>query len=161
MKLKIISTSLLIIYVAIIFMFSNQNGTESTKTSDSFTRSVIHIESKVTGKKYSEKEIKRKIFNSRRFIRKTAHFTLYFILGIFTYFTLRSYGISNRIFIYSVELCLILATFDEIHQLFSGDRSFKIFDIFIDTCGSSLSNLIIYLIQSKERFKRKLTCKIR
>lgn len=150
MKLKIISTSLLIIVVAIIFMFSNQDGTTSKKTSDNFTRSVIKIESKVTGKKYTEKQIKKKVFDSRKLVRKTAHFTLYFILGILTYFTLRSYGISNQILIYSIGLCLVLAIFDEIHQLFSGDRSFKIFDIFIDTCGSSLSNLIIYFISKKK-----------
>ena len=153
MKFKIISTSLIIIFIAIIFMFSNQDGTESKKTSDNFTRSVISIESKVTGKKYTEKQIKKKIFDSRKKIRKTAHFTLYFILGVCAYFTLKSYGVSNKILIYSILLCLGLAIFDEIHQLFSGDRSFKIFDIFIDTCGSSLSNLIIYFISKKKTSK--------
>lgn len=149
MKFKIISTSLLIIVVAIIFMFSNQNGTTSKKTSDNFTRSVIKIESKVTGKKYTEKQIKKKVFDSRKLVRKTAHFTLYFILGVCAYFTLKSYEVSNKILIYSILLCLGLAIFDEIHQLFSGDRSFKVFDIFIDTCGSSLSNLIVFLINKK------------
>ena len=136
MKYRVITTILLILWMILIFMFSNQNATASKKVSDMVAKNTITTVGKVTGKKYTEKDKKNFIYDSRVVIRKTAHFTLYFILGILVYFTFRSYGISNKIFIYSILFCLLYAISDEIHQLFSSGRSFKIMDIFIDTMSA-------------------------
>ena len=155
MKFKIISTILLIIWMVVIFMFSNQDAKASKNISDTVARSTITTVGKVTGKKYTEKDKKNFIYDSRFIIRKTAHFTLYFILGIFVYFTFKSYGIKSRIFIYSILFCFIYAISDEIHQLFSNGRSFKILDICIDTTAGSISNYLIYLKTKKDCQKRK------
>ena len=155
MKFKIISTILLILWMVIIFMFSNEDAATSKKTSDTVALNTINTVSKVTGKKYSTKDKKDFIYNSRFIIRKTAHFTLYFILGILIYLTLKSYGINSKIFVYSVLFCLIYAIFDEIHQIFSNGRTFKIIDIFIDTIASVISNYFIYLIYKKKGCKKK------
>ena len=137
MKIKrIIYTTLLIIWMIVIFMFSNQNGNTSKSTSDKVASTVVDTVEVVTKTEITDKEKKTFIEDTRFIIRKCAHFFLYFILGILSYLTLSSYGISKGLIIYSILLCFIYSISDEIHQLFSGGRSFKILDIFIDTTAS-------------------------
>lgn len=62
-------------------------------------------------------------------IRKLAHFTEYFILGLLLY----NY---NKNILKAIIICFIYAISDEVHQLFIIGRSFQIKDILIDTLGS-------------------------
>lgn len=140
---KIVLTCLLVIWMLIIFMFSNANGTNSQKTSDGLTKSVINTVSKVTKKKVSKKQENKIIQDTSFIVRKTAHFTIYLILGVLVYLTLNSYGINKRIIIYSGIFCMLYAISDEIHQLFSDGRAFMILDIFIDTIGGIIGVFII------------------
>ena len=149
---KIIYTTLLVIWMIVIFMFSNDSGTSSLSKSDRVARNTINTVSKITKKKYTESKKDKIIKNTRFIIRKTAHFTLYFILGVLVYLTFRSYGISNRVFIYSILFCLVYAISDEIHQLISSDRTARVLDVLIDTSGSIVSNFIIYMINYKKKF---------
>ena len=48
----------------------------------------------------------------------------------------------------------MFASFDEFHQLFVSNRTGRLFDILIDTSGSLLSIIIIYL------YTRNKKCKI-
>lgn len=140
---KIVLTCLLVIWMLVIFMFSNANGTNSQKTSDGLTKSVINTVSKVTKKKVSKKQENKIIQDTSFIVRKTAHFTIYLILGVLVYLTLNSYGINKRIIIYSGIFCMLYAISDEIHQLFSDGRAFMILDIFIDTIGGIIGVFII------------------
>lgn len=149
MTKRIILTILLIIWMIVIFMFSNETGEASKTRSDGVAKTTINVVTKVTNQKINNKQKQKLIDNTRVIIRKVAHFTLYFILGIIAYFTLRSYGISKNVFIYTIIFCLAYAITDEVHQLFSDGRSFKVMDILIDTSGATLSNLIIYFIKRK------------
>ena len=142
---RIIYTLLLIIWMIVIFMFSNETGKTSKTTSDKITRTTINVVTDVTNKKITKKEEDKIVKNTRLIVRKLAHFTLYFILGVLVYLTFRSYGISKNIIIYSIGFCLIYAISDEIHQLYTNGRSFKILDILIDTFGSVTSIFIIKL----------------
>ena len=66
-------------------------------------------------------------------VRKSAHFTEYFILGILVYNMLKNY---NKSIYLGIIICFLYAISDEVHQIFSDGRSFQIMDIFIDTIGS-------------------------
>jgi len=68
-------------------------------------------------------------------IRKLAHFTEYFILGILTINCFKDYKFNN-IFIYSLLFCIFYACTDEVHQLFVPGRSGNIIDVLIDSVGS-------------------------
>ena len=151
MTKRIILTCFLVIWMIVIFMFSNETGEASKNRSDGVARTTINVVTEVTNKNISKKEKEKMVDNTKAVIRKIAHFTLYFILGILVYFTLNSYGISKRIIIYSIGFCFIYAITDEIHQIFTTDRSFKVLDIFIDTSGATLSNLIIFLIKNHKK----------
>ena len=99
MAKRIILTILLIIWMIVIFMFSNETGEASQSRSDGVAITTINVVTKVTNQKMSKKAKEKMIDNTRVIIRKTAHFTLYFILGTIVYFTLNSYGINNAIVI--------------------------------------------------------------
>ena len=142
MKIKrIIYTTLLIIWMLIIFLFSNQNGNNSESTSNKVANFIIDVVEIITNKDISEDDRNSFVEDSRFIIRKTAHFTIYFVLGILTCLTLTSYQINNRI-IFGIMFCLLYACSDEIHQMFSNGRTFKLLDILIDTVGASIGILI-------------------
>lgn len=144
---KIIYTTLLIIWMIIIFMFSNQNGNKSESTSDKVTSSVIDTVEVVTKHEVTEDEKNNLIEDTRLLVRKGAHFFLYFVLGIFSYLTFNSYGISRRLLLYSVLFCFIYAISDEIHQIFLDGRTAKFVDIIIDTAGASIGSLLVLVFK--------------
>lgn len=147
---RIIYTTLLIIWMIVIFMFSNQNGKESKSVSDKVTSNVIDAVEVVTKDDVSDDKRNNIIKDSRFVVRKLAHFSLYFILGILSYLTISSYNISNRVIVYSLLLCFLYACSDETHQMFSDGRTFRILDIFIDTMGASISNFIcLYFVNRR------------
>ena len=73
---RIISTSILIIWLVIIFIFSNQNAITSEKVSDKVANKTLSTVSEVTGKNLTESRKRELIINSRFIVRKMAHFTL-------------------------------------------------------------------------------------
>lgn len=147
---KLIYTVLLIMLLLVIFLFSNQTANKSQSTSDKVASGIVDIVETVS--KNSIKKDKRKsiIENTRFLVRKTAHFTLYFILGIIVYLLFTSYGVKKIVF-YSIMFCFIYACSDEIHQLFLDGRTAKILDVCIDTCGSSLAIICLFHLQ---KFKK-------
>lgn len=148
---RIITTVLLIIWMIIIFMFSNQTATKSESTSDKVASTVIDTVQTVTNQEITKEKRNDLIENTRFLIRKCAHFTLYFILGVLAYLTLTSYSDSRPV-IYLIIFCFLYACSDEIHQMFLDGRTAKILDISIDTLGSSISIGLCYFI---ERFYKK------
>lgn len=153
MKLKkIIYTILLIIWMVVIFLFSNQNAAKSESISDKVTSGVIDIAETITNQEVKNEKRSTLIEETRFFIRKSAHFTLYFILGILTYLTFSSYSIKNPI-LYSISFCFLYAGSDEIHQIFSDGRTAKLLDVFIDTIGASIGILLILLVKKKTKIR--------
>ena len=150
---KIILTSLLVIWMIIIFIFSNQNSTKSESTSDRVASTVIDTVEEVVKTEIAEDKKESIIENTRFVVRKTAHFTLYFILGILSYLTMRCYSI-NKVIIFSIIFCFLYACSDEIHQMFLDGRTAKLLDVFIDTMGSCVGVFLCLLI-SKLRLKCK------
>ena len=73
-------------------------------------------------------------------VRKFAHFSEYFILGILC---INYFFRNNKNINYSYLFCILYAISDEIHQIFVPGRSFQFYDIFIDSIGAIFG---IYLI---------------
>ena len=142
---KIILTSLLIIWMIVIFMFSNQNATKSESTSDKVASTIIDTVEVVTKEEITEDKKEILIEDTKFVVRKTAHFTLYFILGLLAYLTLKSYSI-KKIVIFSILFCFLYACSDEIHQMFLDGRTGKILDVFIDTIGSVVGIYLCLLV---------------
>lgn len=149
---KLFHSILVIVWMLVIFNFSSQNGTKSTKTSDVVTSMVVNVTTSVTNKDVPREEVKKKVEDSTFLVRKTAHFTEYLILGILVLQLLSDYTkVNKRMLLASLIICYLYAVSDEVHQIFIPGRTAKVIDTFIDGAGS-LAGIIIYSIyQSKCR----------
>ena len=151
---------LAIIWMGVIFMFSAQVSDESKSSSNKVTSAVVNTVISIKKENISE-EKRQKIIEDKTFIvRKTAHFTEYFILGLILILYLQTKEkLATKYIILAIIFCVLYATSDEIHQLFVDGRSCKIMDILIDTCGSSLAILgftSIYKITTNLKKQKEL-----
>ena len=132
---KILKIIVLILWMLVIFLLSNQTGSESTGLSDGvINKTICSFISNCNPEVYSF------------IVRKTAHFLLYFILGIFSVMNFKNdrEGVINALIV-----CIIYAFFDEIHQMFISNRSGEFRDIIIDSIGSISGILLMYKLKKR------------
>ena len=153
--MKVVKICFLVLWMALIFSFSNQKDVDSSKISDSFIdRTVVKIYKIFNENITKEKE--NEIIEKYTYpIRKFAHYTLYFILGILSFLVVKDYSINKKLIIYSLLICFLYACSDEFHQLFIIGRSARVLDVIIDTFGSFCSISIFYIF-NKKIFKKSI-----
>lgn len=147
--MKVVKICFLVLWMALIFSFSNQKDVDSSKVSDGFIdRTVVKIYKIFNENITKEKE--NEIIEKYTYpIRKLAHYTLYFILGILSFLVVKDYSINKKLIIYSLLICFLYACSDEFHQLFVIGRSARVLDVLIDTFGSFCSISIFYIFNKK------------
>ncbi len=132
-KRKNIYWSLLIAWMILIFVMSNQPA----KVSDSQSIGVLDLFLKlginING-----------VFGSLAnfVVRKCAHFLGYMVLALLAFNVFKLYYNIKKVYIITIVLVFLYACSDEIHQLFVLGREGAIRDVIIDTCGGSLLVLI-------------------
>lgn len=140
-KSKFLKLLILILWMGIIFGFSNQPN------SGQVTHNIIE-ETITTVKTDTLIDIINFI------IRKSAHMTEYFILTILFVSLYKEYtNNKNKIIIFSITSCFLYACTDEIHQLFIIGRTGQFIDILIDTIGGLLFIIPYYIYINKENSK--------
>lgn len=139
-QIKIFKILLILIWMIVIFMFSNEKGAKSTSTSRKVTEAIVQT---VSSKSIEENE--PIIVSLDKVIRKLAHYTIYTIGGIviFNYAKTTEKTKKEKI-LYSIAFGACYAITDEIHQFFVSGRSARIFDVGIDTLGV-ITGILIYL----------------
>lgn len=153
----ILSWFLVLIWMLVIFNYSNMNSKESnTKSKDAINKVIettIETSNKVSN---TEKKItideKQKIINKlNKPLRKCVHFTVYLILAILIANALIKINIRNKMLI-TIITCILYAITDEYHQTLVSGRTGQFIDVLIDTAGSVLG-LIIYtkIIQKRDK----------
>lgn len=147
--MKVVKICFLVLWMALIFSFSNQKDVDSSKVSDGFIdRTVVKIYKIFNENITIEKE--NEIIEKYTYpIRKLAHYTLYFILGILSFLVVKDYSINKKLIIYSLLICFLYACSDEFHQLFTIGRSARVLDVMIDTFGSLCGISIFYIFNKK------------
>lgn len=153
--MKVVKICFLVLWMALIFSFSNQKDVDSSKVSDGFIdRTVVKIYKIFNENITIEKE--NEIIEKYTYpIRKLAHYTLYFILGILSFLVVKDYSINKKLIIYSLLICFLYACSDEFHQLFIIGRSARVLGVMIDTFGS-LCGISIFYIFNKKIFKKSI-----
>lgn len=121
----------------IIFIFSHDSGSISTIKSNIFVDRFYNI---------FNFNINRRLLT--KIIRKSAHISLYALLG----FSVSNYLIdfNKKIYINSILFILIYSISDEVHQLFIPNRSGSIIDILIDLIGGIIG-IILWRIYEEKR----------
>jgi len=80
---------------------------------------------------------------------KVAHFFEYGVFGILVVRAFYAYGVrEKRALAWGVLICMLYGAADEIHQLFTPDRSSEIWDFVADAVGSSAGGLLWYTVVS-------------
>ena len=140
---KTILKVLIVLWMILIFILSNQQANDSTKLSDGVIENTIGNIYKLTHKNTNEEKLKEIKIKYTHITRKTAHFTIYMILGLLVGLLLKEYNIdTKKAILYGILICMCYAISDEIHQIFVSGRSGEIRDVLIDTCGSMVGLLI-------------------
>ena len=147
--MKVVKICFLVLWMALIFSFSNQKDVDSSKVSDGFIdRTVVKIYKIFNENITKEKE--NEIIEKYTYpIRKLAHYTLYCILGILSFLVVKDYSINKKLIIYSLLICFLYACSDEFHQLFIIGRRARVLDVMIDTFGSLCGISIFYIFNKK------------
>lgn len=135
---KVIRLLLIILWLLVIFIFSNQDGTTSTALTNGVLEKYLFF-------------IDSDIFFI--VIRKIAHITEYLILEILVFSFVNELNIDRKIIV-SLLICLILSSIDEFHQLFIPGRTGKILDVFIDMIGALLGIGVLSLVHKNLRKQR-------
>ena len=136
--------------MATIFHFSHQPAKKSSKTSHTIAKKIVNTVSKNKTQK-EKKKLEKKVNDT---LRTLAHFSLYFILGLFLMSAMiMSFGHKKSfvyLFVLSMILILMYALSDEYHQSFIPGRSAQLIDIVVDFSGGLLSSIIVLLIAQKK-----------
>ena len=150
MKRYLITTVLMMI---IIFSFSNQPADISSGSSDLIVDFLLQF------------KLFAKIFLTHDtlafVVRKLAHFTIYFLLGLNSFLLFyhandeRNWHYESKIILLiSLVFCLLYAISDEFHQSFIVGRGPSSRDVMIDACGFGIANLLLFKFK-RNNFSKK------
>ena len=149
-KKLIVRFILIIIWMIVIFCFSNQDANISENTSEGTTAVII----KAFTKNVEINEQQKIIDRIDPIIRKLAHYSIYLVGGIIIMNFMNLFDKTDeQKMLYSIIIGIIYATTDEIHQYFIPGRSMSILDVFIDTLGLC-TGIVIFLILYNSIIKR-------
>lgn len=116
--------------MCVIFAFSAQSAEGSKELSGGLLTRILEI-------------IPFEI--SHTFLRKTAHFSEYALLGAVS-FCAFSFSLKRKTFLFPWLFSTAYAVTDEVHQLFIPGRACRAFDVFIDSMGSATGIAFIALV---------------
>lgn len=113
----------------VIFKLSCDTGEESAELSASLLSVIIEFIGK---------------FISHNLLRKIAHFCEFAALGFFAAGGIKFTFDKSKIY-FPLPVCVLYSISDEIHQYFVPERACRIFDVFVDSCGS-LTGILVFLL---------------
>lgn len=138
-----------VLTMAVIFGFSGQPASDSSALSGGITMKLLPLVQSVVPIVTMD--------GLHHFLRKLAHFSVYFILGCCL---TSDFSIQGK---FPPILCAIaagglFAASDEVHQLFSEGRSGNVQDVILDTCGVAVGSLAMFCL-GKLLLRRKEKCR--
>ena len=153
-KIKIIiSWILVLVWMLVIFYYSNMNHIKSNDKSKNTINYIIETTEKIENNN-SIKTNKQQIIEYLNYpIRKCAHITIYLVLSILIISAIKNTKSIKHPSIITLIICFIYAITDEYHQTFIDGRTGQFIDVLIDTTGSMLG-LTIYNKITQKNTKR-------
>jgi len=147
---RIIRISLVIIWMLVIFSFSQVKGEKSGSTSIELIKdSVININKVLVRIKLAKPISDKKATEIAEFlnypVRKVMHMAEYFILTLLLYWAIILYKIKHT-YLCAFIISVLYAISDEIHQLFRA-RTGSVKDVLIDTIGIILAIAIVEIVK--------------
>ena len=133
---------LIAVWMLVIFLMSNEIAGTSSARSDEIVRTIQSIGISASADLLTF------------LVRKAAHISAYFVLGVLIFNLLKEYnlGVKKMIFI-SIGIAMLYACTDELHQMFVPGRSGEVRDVLIDTAGAAVGVAVYAALHS--RFYKK------
>lgn len=129
----------LLSWMFLIFHLSNQPAVISAETSKNVSQQILEI--------VQENPTPQAVRSFDSFLRNSAHFGLFLILGLLTYPTFLVQGYSKTM-TKSVWFGIFYAWTDEVHQIFIEGRAFQLRDLGLDIVGFVLGCSLIFFVMS-------------
>lgn len=144
----LIAWTAVLLWMLVIFSFSSQAADQSADLSKGIVEIFIDmIEKIVPGYDVA-------MINLEHYIRKSAHFCSYLILGILVMNALRRSGVEGfRLCAFALGICVLYAISDEVHQLFVSGRSGQATDVLLDSAGAMLGIGVRMLFKREKQYK--------
>ena len=141
---RIVTAGILCAWAVFIFIMSSQTAEKSSAVSGGLIEWFLQY-SFPDFQSFSVENQTALIETFQFLFRKTAHFMIYGVLGVFSFLTFVTY----QKFLFRIRLaisslvCLTYAITDEIHQIFVAGRSGELRDVMIDFLGALLGILLL------------------
>ena len=129
--------------MAFIFVMSSEPATDSSVTSGNTLRVLLNI-FYPSFKEMDAAQQQEIIEANQHFIRKTAHFSLYTVMGILVSLAVAQH--IKKFSLISYAIGTLYAVTDEIHQLYVPGRSGQLSDVLLDCAGVLLGCIIIFIL---------------
>ena len=144
---RTITGILVIIWMVLIFSFSNQPADESSKVSGGLCHRLVCSVNDTFHLQLTDTQTEQIVECIEYPVRKAAHMTEYAILGLLSFAFYRSFPLRrSRWYAYALLTSSLYAVTDEFHQYFIPGRSAQFTDVCIDTAGAALGLLLLYLL---------------
>lgn len=143
----IISFGVVIVWMIVIFLFSNMNTVSSNGASKGMINIMVDVGVRIADgigvldSVPNEQERLEFINDLNRPMRKVMHFMVYLVLAVLILYTLKNRRVKNKGII-TLVICILYAMTDEYHQTFIRGRTGQFMDVLIDTLGASIGILV-------------------
>ena len=144
---RIVTGILAVAWMCLIFSFSSQPATESSKVSGGLCHRLVERANDTLHLDMTEKQQLTMAEKIEYPVRKAAHMTEYAILGLLSFAFYR--GIlkkEKRQFLAALLTAAVYAATDEFHQVFVPGRYGCVRDVRIEAAGSVIGLAITYVI---------------
>ncbi len=147
----------------LLFDFSSQTRTESATISGNITEKII----KIIYEDYETlpEETRLNIVHiAHVFVRKLAHFTSFFFMGLFASIAMLTYNVRFKIkVLVPLIICFLYAVIDELHQAVVPGRGPGVLDVLLDFFGCVCGTVCVFLIacyfERRKKNEREQKCK--
>ena len=153
-KIRVLLFVLILSWMTFIFIMSAQTASDSSNLSGGIVSKIIAAFFKDFD--FISLQKQQKITDIITFaVRKSAHFSEYFILGLLCGLLALTYNRFKHRFSLPLAFafCTIYALSDEIHQYFVPGRACRLLDVCIDAAGSAAAIALTAIIYCKKRHK--------
>lgn len=146
----ILSLVLVIVWMVAIFWLSSMSGDESNRKSKKTINKALPISAEVTHNttEMTSAEKTQIVDELNAPLRKCMHASVYFVLSTLSFGFISSLNLKNPKIKYLLPILIafLYACSDEYHQTFVTGRSGEFRDVLIDTSGSIIAIILIFIL---------------
>lgn len=149
---KVSSVLLILMWMFIIFMFSQDTGEISGGLTEKIIVRVTTILTDIEENTPEMQEVVNKLMIPTR---KAAHYFIYFVLAFLVMNALFIMGVRRNTLIITGIICILYAMGDEYHQTFISGRSGQISDVLLDSSAALFSAFLYHRLILMRFYREK------